>query len=329
MNAAVFESLGEPAEVLRVAEAPTPEPGPGQVLVRMIASPINPSDLLYVRGRYTVRPNPPARPGFEGVGVVERAGPGIYGRWLVNRKVAVLNSEGGNWAEYAVIPSMQAIPVPNDLPDEQAAAFFVNPATALAMTRHVLKIPQGAWLLQSAANSELGKMIIRLAHHDGFKTVNVVRRPEAAEALKALGADAVVCVQDGPVSERVREAVGPEGVPFALDAVGGAIGTELFDSLTIDGTLLVYGSLSNEPIQVQSRRLISGRRIQGFWLGKWMRDRPKLAALPLFREIANLIRQGVLATEVGDTFGLDRIAEAVQAAERPGRNGKTYLKLTS
>ncbi|RUL84982.1 zinc-dependent alcohol dehydrogenase family protein [Tautonia sociabilis] len=327
MHAAVFDRFGEPAEVLQVREVPTPEPGPNQVLVRMIASPINPSDLLYTRGRYSIIPSLPASPGFEGVGVVEKAGPGLYGKALVGRRVAVLNGEGGNWAQFAVIPAVQAIPVPGPIPDEQVASFFVNPATVLAMVRHELAVPKGEWLLQSAANSELGKMIIRLGQHDGFRTINVVRRPEAAEELRALGADAVVLTADGPIPEQVRRISGSDGVRFALDPVGGDIGTGVFEALGPSGTLLAYGSLSGEPIRVNTRLMISGRRVlRGFWLGHFMRSRSKAAALPLFLQVGRLIRQGVLRTTVGPSFGLDALAEAVRLAEQPGRPGKVLLR---
>src|SRR5204862_76764 len=85
-----------------------------------------------------------------------------------DERVTVINGEGGNWAEYAVIPARQARPVAADIPDEQVASFFVNPATVLAMVRHVLRVPRGEWLLQSAAGSALGRMIIKLGRHDGF-----------------------------------------------------------------------------------------------------------------------------------------------------------------
>ena len=197
----------------------------------MLATPINPSDLLVVRGRYGVLPKLPATPGFEGVGIVEGAGSGLYGKLLVGKRVAVLNGAGGNWAEKVVIPAIRAIPAPSDISDEQVASFFVNPATAIAMTRHVLNVPRGAWLLQSAAGSTLGKMIIKLGRHDGFRTVNVVRRREAIDELKALGADAVVCSADGPIGDQVRQAVGPGGVKYAVDPVGGETGSGIFDSL--------------------------------------------------------------------------------------------------
>ncbi len=204
MKAAVFERFGEPSEVLSVREVPDPEPGPGEVRVRMIASPINPSDLLVVRGRYGVLPTLPATPGFEGVGIVDKAGPGLLGRWALGKRVAAINSRGGNWAEYAVIPARQARPIADDIPDEQAATFFVNPATVLAMVRHVLQVRKGDWLLQSAAGSTLGKMIIRLGRHDGFKTLNVVRRSEAKDELVRMGADAVISSSEGPIDEQVR-----------------------------------------------------------------------------------------------------------------------------
>jgi NADPH:quinone reductase-like Zn-dependent oxidoreductase len=327
MKAIRFEQFGEPAEVLKVVDLPEPEPGPNEVRVRMIASPINPSDLLVVRGRYGVLPGLPATPGFEGVGVVEKAGPGVFGKLLMGRRVAVLNQAGGNWAEKVVVPALRAIPAASDLPDEQVASFFVNPASVLAMVRHILKVPRGAWLLQSAAGSTLGKMVIKLGKVDGFKTLNVVRRREAMAELKALGADAVISSSDGPIDEQVRSLTG-KGVHYALDPVGGETGGQVFKSLGDDAHMLVYGLLSDEPICFDPRAMIAGKRvIEGFWLGHWMQARSKLKAVLLFREITRMIREGVLATEPGRAFPLDAIHEAAIEAERVGRKGKPLLKM--
>ncbi len=329
MRAAVFERFGEPTEVLGLRDVAEPRPGPGQVRVRMILSPVNPSDLLVVRGRYGVLPSLPATPGFEGVGVVDQAGPGILGRWVMGKRVTVINNTGGNWAEYAVIPARQARPVPSDIPDDQAAAYFVNPATVLALARHVLKVRKGEWLLQSAAGSTLGRMMIRLGRHDGFKTLNVVRRREAVDELKALGADAVICTEDGPIDDQVRKIVGAEGVRYAIDPVGGETGTALFRSLAPEGRLIVFGSLSEQPLQIESRLMIAGdRRVQGFWLGHYMRQQSIPAALRLFGEITAMMRKKVLTSEIGRVYPLDEITEAARHADTVARHGKVLLRLS-
>ncbi len=327
MKAAVFDAFGEPSHVLKARDVPTPTPGPGQVRARMIASPVNPSDLLVVQGLYGVLPTLPSIPGFEGVGVVDQVGPGLLGRLVKGKRVAVINSAGGNWAEYAVIPARQARPIPDDIPDEQAAAFFVNPATVLALARHVLRVPKGAWLLQGAAGSTLGRMIIKLGRHDGFKTLNVVRRAEAVPELKALGGDAVIASSDGPIEDQVRAITGGAGVRYAIDPVGGATGMGLFRSLDEGGRLVLYGTLSGEPIPVDPRLVISGRRtIKGFWLGHWMRERSIPASLLLFREIASLIRQNVLSSEIGRSYRLDQIQAAVHEAGEVGHKGKILVR---
>jgi NADPH:quinone reductase-like Zn-dependent oxidoreductase len=323
-----FEQFGDPKSVLRVAEAPVPEPKAGEVRVRMILSPINPSDLLTVEGRYGVVPPLPFVPGYEGVGVVEKAGPGLIGKLLVGRRVAVLNQAGGNWGEFVCVPAIRAIPVASDLPDAQVASFFVNPATVLAMARHVLKVPRGEWLLQSAAGSTLGRMMIKLGKHDGFKTLNIVRRREAMAELKALGADAVICSLDGPIDAQVRAITGGDGVRYAIDPVGGDTGTGVFDALGDGGRMLVYGTLDDAPMRVSPRKMIAGRRVvEGFYLGFWAAGRSKVKMLLLFREIASLIRNGVLASDLGREFPLDAIHEAVEEAGTVGRRGKVLLRV--
>jgi NADPH2:quinone reductase len=330
MKAVVFDRSGEPGDVLQVRDVPLPEPGPGEVRVRMIASPVNPSDLLVVKGRYGVLPKLPAIPGFEGVGIVDKVGGGLIGWFAAGKRVTVINSQGGNWAEYAVIPARQARPVPSDIPDEQVACFFVNPATVIATVRHMLKVPRGAWLLQSAAGSEVGKMVIRYGKREGIRTINVVRRREAIEELKALGGDVVITSEDGPIEAQVRTITGGAGVRYAIDPVGGETGTQVFQSLGENGRLVLYGVLSEEPLRIDARRMIAGKQmLEGFWLGRWMRDQSIPTSLLLFREIARLIREGVLSTEIGATFPLESIKEAAAEAERVGRKGKVLLTIAA
>jgi len=327
VNAVVFDRTGPPAEVLELREVPAAEPRRGEVLVRMLASPVNPSDLMYVEGKYGLKPSLPATPGFEGVGVVEASGGGVLGWLRKGKRVAVINDRVGNWAEYTVTRARQVIPVPDDLPDEQAATFFVNPATAIAMTRNVLKVPAGEWLLQTAAGSNLGQMVIRLGKRAGFRTVNVVRRREQVAELTALGADAVIVEGDGPVEEQVRAAV-PGGVRYAIDPVGGATGTAAIAALAPGGRILLFGSLSDEPVSVHPRRILSGDvRVEGFWLGSWAKKQRVLRMLRLFREVGELIRDGTLTSPIAATYPLARVREAVAHAAAEGKGGKVLLRI--
>jgi NADPH2:quinone reductase len=204
------------------------------------------------------------------------------------------------------------------------------------MVRHVLAVPRGEWLLQSAAGSELGRMIIRLAKHDGIRTLNVVRRHESVAELEALGADAVIVSTEGPVDEQVHDIVGRQGVKYAIDPVVGQTGTEMFKALHEDGRMLVYGSLTGEPIRVgeDPRQILSGRRtLEVFWLGYWL---PRLdesgfyppgrpAGSQLAEDIEALMRDDVLVTSLGRTYSLDEIGTAAAQAESVGRRGKILL----
>ncbi len=329
MKAIHFEQYGDPTQVLAVREDPLPEPGPGEVRIRILASPINPSDLLFVRGLYAgVQPSFPSPVGFEGVGMVDAIGPQVH-RLAPGQRVAVINSKkGGNWAEYTVLPAHTLIPLPDDISNEQAASFLINPASAILMLRHVLAIPPGEWLLQSAAGGELGRMIIRLAKHDGIRTVNVVRRRSAVADLERLGADAVVVSTEGPIDEQVRRIIGPQGVKYAIDPVVGETGTQIYQALGEEGHMLVYGSLTGEPIRVGAdpRFILAGRRIlEVFWLGYWLERLDEAAQRDLFGEIVALMRQGVLVTSAALTFSLDEIDAAVKQAEATGRQGKVLL----
>ncbi len=328
MRAIVFDRFGMPAEVLGVRDVPVPQPGPGEVRVRMLAAPINPSDLMVVRGTYGKLPTLPATPGFEGVGIVDAAGPGLLGKLRMGKRVVALTSGGGSWGEYAIVSAKQVIPVPSQVPLEQAAMFFVNPATAYIMTRKILSVPAGDALLQTAAGSALGRMIIRLGKKFGFRTINVVRRREQVEELKALGADVVFTEADGDIAEQVLKATGGQGVRFAVDPVGGATGTAVVRSLALGGQMLMFGTLSGEPVSFSPRELMTrDANLSGFWLGNWMAKQSILRKLQLIRTLSGLILEGVLVSEVGESFPLEKIGEAVRTADQPGRGGKTLLRI--
>jgi NADPH:quinone reductase len=331
MKALVFDRFGEPSEVLQLQDVAETDPGPGQARVRMLLSPINFSDLLVIRGAYGRLPPLPATPGFEGIGVVEAVGPGFLAKLRglrPGRRVAVLNSAGGNWREIVVLPARQLVPLAPDLPDEQAAVFFVNPASALVMTRGVLQAQPGQWLVQTAAASAVGRMVIRLGMHFGFRTINVVRRAEQVQLLRKEGAEQVIDSSVESVPERVRALTGG-GAELALDAVGGVAGQSLVESLARGGRMLIYGTLAGEPIPLQPRSLMVGhKQIQGFWLSDWIKDQSILRMLKLFRELHDLLRRKILTTEIGGIFAIEDFQRALTQAQASRRTGKVLLCMT-
>jgi NADPH2:quinone reductase len=332
MKAVRFNAPGDPDRVLYADDVDVPEPGRGEVLVRMLAAPVNPSDLMYVRGHYTVPARCPTTPGFEGVGIVEASGGGLRGWLFRGKRVVVLNRAGGNWAEKAIVPANQVIPVSSRLSMEQCATFFVNPATAWVMTQDVLRIPKGAWLVQSAAGSELGRMIIRLGKTQEFRTLNLVRRSEVAEDLKRMGADQTIVFRDGDdestLQKQIQSVIGPDGVRFAVDAVGGHTGSAMVRSLGPGGRMLAYGTLSGQPLSFSPRSLMTvGSRLEGFWLGRFMEQASLPYKLKLVKRLTRLIQSGVLSSEISGSFALSQIHDAVRAAEDSRARGKTLLRM--
>jgi NADPH:quinone reductase-like Zn-dependent oxidoreductase len=171
-------------------------------------------------------------------------------------------------------------------------------------------------------------MIIKLAGHDGIRTINVVRRRASVGDLEQLGADAVVVSSEGPIDEQVRAMVGAQGVKYAIDPVVGETGTQIYQSLSDEGRMLVYGSLTGEPMRVGAdpRFILAGHRIlEVFWLGAWLKEQNEADLHRLFEEIVALMREGVLGTVSARSFSLDDIGAAVTQAESTGRQGKVLL----
>jgi NADPH:quinone reductase len=319
-----FDGFGEPGDVLRVEEVAAPSPGPGEVLLRMRARPVNPSDLSTVRGRYGELPELPATPGLEGMGVVVALGEGVDGP-AAGTRVVPLGIRAGTWAELMRAPASALVAVPDGVSDTAAAQLVVNPMSAWVLVTEELPLGEGDWLLQSAAGSTLGRVVIQLARARGFRTVNVVRRPEQVAELEALGADAVL-VDDDDLPERVREVTGGEGAPAAIDAVSGPLGARMAASLAPGGTLVAYGRLSQQPMPLDSAGLLFlGATVRGFWLARWFRERPAEHVGAALASVLGLMADGTVDPPVEATYDLGDVRAACAHAERPGRAGKVIL----
>ncbi|MCA9085704.1 MAG: zinc-dependent alcohol dehydrogenase family protein [Planctomycetaceae bacterium] len=334
MQHVCFTEYGEPSDVLQCGDTHGAKPGRGQVHVRMIASPINPSDLMFIRGQYGVKATFPQTPGFEGVGVVTESGGGLRGRLFQGKRVVVLNRKGGNWAQSVVVPAENVVPVSSKLSDFQAATSFVNPMTAWVMTQEILGVPSGAWLIQTAAASSLGRMVIRLCEHLGIPTLNIVRSQHSEDLLRNEGVANVLRFDPehsdpDQLCRFVAERAGPPGVGYAIDPVGGVTAAQLLRCLRPCGRLLLYGTLSNEPLVISPRDLMTRQiRVDGFWLGNFMDQCRLLKKLRLIRRVTDLISRGILPTHVQQTFPLSEIRQAVLTAESSENSGKVLLMMT-
>ena len=324
MQSVRFSEFGKPADVLRVEDVPQPEPGADEVLVRLRARAVNPSDLLTVRGLYGALPKLPATPGLEGMGEVSKVGDAVK-NLRPGQRVIPLGVQG-TWQEYILAPSTQLIPVPDGVSDQTAAQFVVNPLTAWIMTVEELKLDAGEWLLQTAAGSTLGRVVLQIAARRGFKTINVVRRRAQADELKALGANEVICTDEEDVPERVREITGKAGVTKAIDAVGGETGAAVMRALGRGGVMLVYGLLSGQPMPIDGGRMIfASTTIRGFWLGEWLRSAAPAQQQAVTAEMLRSMASHEIVPPVEAEYPLADVLLAVEHAERPGRSGKVLL----
>ncbi|MEO7521161.1 MAG: zinc-dependent alcohol dehydrogenase family protein, partial [Gemmatimonas sp.] len=213
----------------------------------MTHRPINPSDLYCVQGIYPITPALPGSPGFEGVGVIDALGGGTPGLALGQRVVSATGAPG-TWVEYLIAPAAGVIPIPNAISDQVGAGLLANPMSAWAILTDVLPLSRGDWILQTAAASTLGHLVIQLARHLGIRTINVVRRRDQVDSLHAAGADVVICTADEHLVDRVREITDGAGVRAAIDAVGGAQSADVEACLGSGGTLLMIGLLSGAPL---------------------------------------------------------------------------------
>jgi NADPH:quinone reductase-like Zn-dependent oxidoreductase len=332
MRTVVADTVGEPSEVLRLQTRPIPEPGPGQVLIRVTAAPVEASDLHTVRGRYGFTPDFPTVPGIESVGVIDELGSGADGLTVGQRVITV--GVRGTWQDYVVADAERVLPVPVGMSDSTAAQILSNPLTAVILTGDELDVRPGEWLLQTAAGSIVGQSVIQLGAHVGFKTLNVVRRRSAVEEILALGGTAVICTEDEDLRERVADIAGQDGVSKAIDCVSGQVGADVSRALAPHGELVVFGALSThrqtEPdqltIPVFARSLIyETKTVRGFWLFRWFSETPRDRMAAAIDRTLQLADSGVLRVPEGQQIPAEKFREAVYLAEAPAHGGKPLL----
>ena len=323
MKQVLIDRYGTPWDVARCADVPdVGEPAADEVVFDVLAFPINPADMWFCKGSYRLKPPLPATPGAECVGRITAVGSAVK---HVAKGDLVINLQRENWTQKRRVKGDDAIPLPAGIDLRQAAMVRINPPTARLMLSDFVDLAAGEWVIQNVANSAVGRLLIVQAHQRGLRTVNVVRRAELADELKALGAD-VVLVDGDDLAERVASATGKAAIRLGVEAIGGAATGRLVDCVATDGTVVHYGSMSGEDPKVgRSNFIYRGVRLTGFMLGRGLAKRDAARVRDIYAELAAQVMAGTLYAPVDTVYPIEKIKDALAHADKGGRNGKILV----
>jgi mitochondrial enoyl-[acyl-carrier protein] reductase / trans-2-enoyl-CoA reductase len=327
INAAVYETHGNPADVLRVEPRPWPTPAAGEVIVKMRAAPINPADLNQIEGKYPVRAELPATPGFEGAGIVAEVGPNVTN--VAVGALVILPHNTGTWRDAVAVKAGELVVVPAGIKPVDAAMLKINPMTAWRLLHDYVNLERGNWLIQNAANSAAGRAVIQIARELGYKTVNVVRRSELVDELRADGGD-VVLVDSENLRREVADAIGGAPIHLGLNAVGGESALRLANCLAAGATLVTYGAMSLQPLKIPNGLLIfKDLRFRGIWINKWYDNATPAQRMEAFQYLFEMAKRGLLQTKVEKAYPLSEAKTAVAHAARGQRSGKIIFEFAA
>ena len=325
-NACRLTAFGQKPPACSIENISLFEPGPNEVLVRMLAAPINPADLNVIEGTYGELPALPCTIGNEGVGVVDKVGSSVRG--FVSGQ-AVLPLAFGTWVEQMLVPVESLIALPEGLDPMQASMLGVNPATAWRMIHDFTELQPGDWIVQNAANSGVGRSVIQLARALGLRTLNVVRRPELIDELVGLGADVVV-TEDVDLRKNAAQLCGGVEPKLGFNAVGGASALNIANALAAGSSLVTYGAMSRQPLKIPNGLLIfKNLNFCGFWLRRWKENATTHELQSTYQALADFLARGILHTPIHAVFPLSEVQKAVEIAAQEKRSGKVILQCSS
>ncbi|PYL66794.1 MAG: alcohol dehydrogenase [Verrucomicrobia bacterium] len=298
INVAVYDTHGNPADVLRVESRPWPTPGTGEAVVKMRAAPINPADLNQIEGKYPLRPELPATPGFEGAGVVVDLSANVAN--VAVGDLVILPHNVGTWRNAVVVKAEDLVVVPAGIEPVHAAMLKINPMTAWRLLHDYVDLRKGDWLIQNAANSAAGRAVIQIAHELGY-----------SENLR----------------DEVKGATGGAPIRLGLNAIGGESALRLANCLAPGSTLVTFGAMSLHPLKIPNGLLIfKDLRFRGIWINKWYDNATKEQRMEAFRQLFEMAKRGLLKTKVEKAYPLSEAKVAVAHAAQGKRGGKIILE---
>jgi len=303
-----------------------------EVVVKMLAAPINPADINTVQGVYGKKPSSfPAFIGNEGVGVVEEVGPNVTG---VKKGDHVIPSSGGlgTWRTHLVCKANDITTVPKELPIEYASILSVNPCTAYRLLKDFVELKAGDVIIQNGANSMVGLLVIQLAKLRGIQTINLIRPSQNQEVtvkrMKDLGADIVMDYSFANNNTKMARLLSDMPKPkLALNCVGGEAARVVTKYLADDGVMVTYGGMSKQPITVPTSPFIFHNiTLKGFWMTRWVETHSKAERDEMLQELSKLIIDKKLLAMI-ETHKFSEFNYALEKSQQDGQDRKVVLKM--
>ena len=326
MRAWQVHELGEPGKVLTLQDVAEPEPGPGQLLVRVRAAAANFPDVLMCRGQYQVRPPLPFTPGIELCGEVVRAGEGATGFEPGDRVIGSPELPAGAFAETALMAAERTFPAPPALDDAEAAAFYIGYQTGWFGLHRRAGLKPGETLLVHAAAGGVGSAAVQLGKAAGATVIGVVGGPEKADVARRLGADLVVDRNAEDFVAVVKEATDGRGADVVYDPVGGDAYARSTKCIAFEGRILVIGFASGEvPSPGLNHALIKNYSILGLHWGLYNTKDPA-AVQACHEELTALAEQGLARPLVSERLGMEQAADAVQRLADGATVGRVVIQ---
>jgi NADPH:quinone reductase len=317
---AVLVTSSGAADVLQVTEVDRPSPDAGQVLVRVAVAGVNYMDV-YQRSGAVSLPTPFVA-GVEGVGTVVEVGDGVDDL-PIGQRVGWLRGGQGSYAEYVLVDAAMAVPVPDAVPDEAAAAVLMQGVTAHYLATDTYRVQPGDTVLVHAAAGGVGQLLTQVVRLRGGRVIGTVSTEQKAGVARAAGAEEVLRYEEVP--GRVKQLTGGEGVAAVYDGVGGATFDASLASLRARGVLVVYGTSSGPTPPLEIPRLNSG--------GSLYVTRPTVVHYTATREelrartdeLFGWVASGQLRVSIGGRFLLADVTRAHQDLESRRTTGKLLL----
>ena len=323
-----FHALGAP-ENLRIEDAPSPVPGPGEVKLRMQAVGLNRAESAYYHGQYLEEVRLPSKLGYEGAGIVEAVGEGIDRSWI-GKKVSTVPgfsmNQYGLLGEEAVVPVSVLAEYPARLSPVEGTSIWMKYLTAYGALIEVANVRKGEFVTITAASSSVGIASIQMVKAEGGISIAATRRSNKRDRLLELGADHVIATEEEDYVARVREITGGKGVRVTFDPVAGPFVEKLAEASAIGGIIILYGRLSSEPTPFPLLTALRGAlSVRGYYLGEVLRQPALLEKAKKYT--AERIEDGRFVPVIAKTFPFEQTVQAYQYLESNQQIGKVVITI--